>query len=762
MSAAESAEEVPMSNWKTKSASALLITLAASAVASSCGDSAAECGNGTCEAGESPESCARDCTASDCGDGTCAPGECGLCDADCRPDECEVCGNGACLASAEDCKSCSQDCGSCEACGKSGLSAPQPFVAEPTCDFLDPSHCFLPFPSNWFTRIDATTPTGRRVNFPATKMPTNSAGIPISVAEFNRNDGFSPGAVLVVRVPGVSLERSGAPLVTHMQRSLDRDSPLVIIDAETGERHLAWAEYDAQATEPTKQAILIRPGLNFAEGRRYIVALRNLRDTNGGVVEPNDNFRVYRDCVDTSDPVIEARRDEMEDIFSRLAKHGIKRSELYLAWDFTVASPKTLASRLLHMRDTAFADYPGTTPPAFKIDSVEDAPIEAKFIHRVVRGTFTVPSFIALAPVPSAGGRFVLDSTGLPTRQPNDYTATFTCIIPRAAFEGGQAERGIPAVYGHQVLATQNEVLNSNVQKLAHEHNVTLCATDWVGMSEADALSIFSILVDISNFPTLADRVQQAIVNFMLLGRLMKSPTGLVSHPAFRGGASLEPAFENDEVFYLGEGQGGTIGGALLAVSKEIKRAVFNVSGINYTTILTRSQDFAPYQGFVNQFYPDELDRAVLYPMMQMLWDRAEASGYAAHLTANTYDKGTPPKRILIHEAFADHVMPNIATEWFARTIGAKAASPILERGRGYDKVPLYGLEPATLPLEESAIVMWDNGTVPAPPVNVPPSEGIDPHGAPGETPAARRQIAEFWKTGKIIDVCGGQPCRTE
>ena len=35
----------------------------------------------------------------------------------------------------------------------------------------------------------------------------------------------------------------------------------------------------------------------------------------------------------------------MEDIFTRLEQAGIERNDLYIAWDFTVASAHTLSSR---------------------------------------------------------------------------------------------------------------------------------------------------------------------------------------------------------------------------------------------------------------------------------------------------------------------------------------------------------------------------------------------------------------------------------
>ena len=76
----------------------------------------------------------------------------------------------------------------------------------------------------------------------------------------------------------------------------------------------------------------------------------------------------------------------MERIFSDLSSkrarpQRIERKDLYLAWDFTVASAENLAGRALSMRDDAFAQLGDTdladgviqgAPPAFTIDQVTD------------------------------------------------------------------------------------------------------------------------------------------------------------------------------------------------------------------------------------------------------------------------------------------------------------------------------------------------------------------------------------------------------
>ena len=71
-----------------------------------------------------------------------------------------------------------------------------------------------------------------------------------------------------------------------MARAFDPGQPAVVIDAETGERQLIWAELDSQASADADRNLFIRPGKNFREGRRYIVALRNLKRADGSAIEP--------------------------------------------------------------------------------------------------------------------------------------------------------------------------------------------------------------------------------------------------------------------------------------------------------------------------------------------------------------------------------------------------------------------------------------------------------------------------------------------
>ena len=83
-----------------------------------------------------------------------------------------------------------------------------PIPSNVGCDPLDPSMCLFPFPNDFFTVADATTDTGLRVNFSPLAMPRNGTdnteggeGKPVDPTEWNRQDGFSPGSMVIARWP---------------------------------------------------------------------------------------------------------------------------------------------------------------------------------------------------------------------------------------------------------------------------------------------------------------------------------------------------------------------------------------------------------------------------------------------------------------------------------------------------------------------------------------------------------------------------------
>lgn len=660
---------------------------------------------------------------------------------------CDLCGNGT-VDPGEECDG--------SACGAFGGACQADCTC--TCEPLDGSDCLYPFPSDFLTVPDPRTDTGRRVNFSVDAMPQNASAVPIDPTAYHGNDGFSQGASMLLHVPNVDLTMTGAAPITDIERSLDANAPVVVVNASTLAHQLMWVELDANASTEPDTSLIIRPAKNLDEGTRYIVALRNMKDSSGTIIPPSPLFQAYRDDTPTGDPALEARRPHMEELFTTLAAAGVPRNDLYLAWDFTVASQRNITERLLFMRDDAFARLGGNAP-SFTVTSVEDD-IDTNVFRRV-RGTFDVDRYVDSTTAPA---RLVLDANGLPVHQATPQPADFLCVIPRAALAnaGATAMPARPSIYGHGLLGSQEEVscgTGQNVCLMANEHNFVFCATKWIGMANEDVGNAINILLNLSNFPSFPDRQQQGILNQLFLARLMIDPQGFVSDPAFQDGSG-NPVIDTSEVFYDGNSQGGIFGGTVMAVAQDITRGVLGVPGMNYSTLLTRSTDFATYSALLYPSYPNELERPLLLALMQMLWDRSEPNGYARHIK-NDPLPDTPSHDVLLHLAFGDHQVANVTTEVEARTIGASIHQPAINGGRNPDVVPYFDI-PAipSYPFDGSALIVWDSGADPAPTENVAPSTGPDPHSDPRKDPVARTQKSDFLQAGgMVVDVCSGAPC---
>ena len=176
------------------------------------------------------------------------------------------------------------------------------------CDFIGQqqgSLCLLPFPDDYYTTPDPSTATGRRIDFHAAAMPANAGGTPIDPAPYLRNDGFSPGQGIVLKVPGLDTaaaqQQTGAAPLNHLGRYSEPDAPVVVIDAATGQRQPIWVEIDSNASTPAATALEIHPAVNFASGHRYIVALRNLKDGAGQPIAAPEGFRYYRDQLPSNE-----------------------------------------------------------------------------------------------------------------------------------------------------------------------------------------------------------------------------------------------------------------------------------------------------------------------------------------------------------------------------------------------------------------------------------------------------------------------------
>ena len=219
-------------------------------------------------------------------------------------------------------------------------------------------------------------------------MPSNEDGVVVDPTEWNRNDGFSPGTALLTVAPG--LDRGGLRPARRSPTCPTRwpRTPRSWWSTPTrASGWPVWAELDDGVEAGEDRLLYVRPGTNFLEGHRYVVGLRDLVDGDGDAARAVARLPGLPRQPHHRPPGHRGPAGGHGATSSRvLGEAGVDRDDLYLAWDFTVASGRNLSERLLHIRDDAFTDL-GEAAPAFAVTDVVQDPEEDR-----ASSTSTAPS----------------------------------------------------------------------------------------------------------------------------------------------------------------------------------------------------------------------------------------------------------------------------------------------------------------------------------------------------------------------------------
>jgi hypothetical protein len=660
------------------------------------------------------------------------------------------------------------------------------------CEVLNNVECLLPYPSSRFLVPDPTTATGLRVQIPDSALP-QVTGAPLSAAPFNQLDGFSPMVQILMHFPqGVDLEASdasrlltpgccnqpaGPPWIntrTHDERSLDADSPTVLLDVVTGERVLHWLEPDSRAAQLERQALIMRPAISLTPGHRYIVALRDLKAPGGADVVAEPAFAVLRDMRATTVEAIEARRQTMdEQVFDVLVANGIGRDDLVLAFDFVVQSESQLTRQMLSMRDQGYAYVAQVEADPemvnFTVAEVKqyDCSAPDEVVWRDVRGTFKSPLFLTANPDLPGAPQLNVDADDMPV--PNGLMdAVFTISIPCAVL-AADTSMVHPIVLGHGLFGT-GQSMTDGAPRFAGQvvpWTYVAGATDWRGLSLTDLGFVVNSVVGVGesqlhNFAAFPDRLRQGMLNTLVLARMMKRGLFNRDTETFRTPEGW-PVFPGPdrEMFYYGISLGGIMGTWLASLTPDVERFHLDVPAVNFSCLLQRSTQFRAFDVLLAGIgITDPLQSILGLHLIHELWVSAEPAGYVRHVTSDPLPGAGPAKRILYAAAWLDKQVSNQCTEIAVRSLGLPNLVPgSLQRG-------LPGIGDASGPLG-SAYVMYDTGAfdlfesahqVHIPPLaNTIPTEVCDPHSDRRNIPAAIRQLANFLRPeGRVENFCDG------
>jgi hypothetical protein len=328
------------------------------------------------------------------------------------------------------------------------------------CTGLDGEACLLPWPSSAFLVADPATRTGFRVSIPTTSMPLNDNGERLDPAAWNSWDGFSPMTTLIAEFTSV-IDPAALASWHDPGASLALDSPTVIIDVDSGERIAHFAEIeDSPQVAAGHTTLYVRPAARLKDNHHYAVGIRGLRTRDGAPVTPSAGFAALRDGRESKIDADWYTRD----VFGPLAKAGVDRASLLLAWDFRTASGETAWGDVVAMRDDAIAMAGAAGLGCTVSSSVED-PADAVILRRI-DGMITVPNFLD-------GKRIARDAAGRP-KIVGTTQAPFIALIPRSA--GAKAPIWI---YGHGLFSERDELLRDFARDTASMGKAVIAGTDF-------------------------------------------------------------------------------------------------------------------------------------------------------------------------------------------------------------------------------------------------------------------------------------------
>ena len=355
--------------------------------------------------------------------------------------------------------------------------------------------CMLPFPDDYYTRRDPTSATGRRIDFKTEGMPANVYGQHIEAAPYNASDGFSPGSVILVKIPGIEsaadVAAMGATPINHLGQLHRTNAPVVVIDAQTGKRWPIWTEIDSTANDPSKATARDPPG-----GQLHLrppLHRRPAQPQERGRQEARSAGRLpllpRRSSVQTG-PDQRPAPAASKSIFSKLKKAGIHRGKplpglgLHRRQRQEQRPPRALdakqrlrPARRHQPRRRHSAGRLADLPRDERRKRTRPGPDRTPRQGHVRRPLLPVPELRAR--------RHVAARTR--TKRPiqnGTWTANFDCIIPDSA---------APAPAGGAAVALRARPLRRRLRgrlvaaaDLSEAHDIVQCATDEIGMSESD------------------------------------------------------------------------------------------------------------------------------------------------------------------------------------------------------------------------------------------------------------------------------------
>lgn len=637
------------------------------------------------------------------------------------------------------------------ACGASDAPAPpaplvseagcQPLLASDVADESSRARCLLPYPSSFWMTDDGAAPSGKRMRLADPAKPRLTNGRVSDPHDARVYDGASTAPMLVATLPG-DLSRDGLPRVDDpFAVSEGPTSPTVILEVATGRRIPHYVDlFDSTKGEPY-EPIVLRPLVALTPKSRYVIALRGVRAAEGdALAPPAEGFRRLRDRL--ADPVTDKVAGAMEStVFEPLARAGIARDTLQLAWEVTTGSVESETRDLLRVRELTLAAL-AAGPPKVRVTESTDG---ARGFARIVRLAIEVPKFVTSL---GADGALTRDASGAVVQSGVLEIAAIVCV-PTTTWASGPPGRAL--AYGHGFFGGTDEVESETGRKIAERLRAVTFGTTWTGMSKDD---LGAIVGEISSSPEtlsrFAERVHQAMASWIVLTEAMQR--AVADLPELRRPDGSR-AYDPSAISYFGASQGHILGSVLLALSPHMQRAIFNVGGGGFAHMFPRSTNFGAFALALDLALGDARVSQAYLSMFQRAVDGIDGGFWAPFVLREPLAGSPPGRRVLMQIGLGDSAVPNAASFYHARALGLRETTPSPRRVPGLEETPGGA--------GVNALTVFDYGVDTSSPAPRPTGPNAVHDGLRLNERALRQMESFLAPDGQLVHPCDG-PCDPE
>lgn len=574
-----------------------------------------------------------------------------------------------------------------------------------SCGDSSEIRCLLPWPSNEYANVDATTATGIRLQVDPSGFRVEDDSTSYSLA-----DGFSRLTPLMVGFDAVvdpaslgTIEKSPVHLILAQ-----KDHP------KFGEKVPVRIQLTADEDPATQTLLVAYPLRPLEPAADYVVAVTNeIKTLDGSALGPSRDAELAVGRVEPASQEEADLRGYHAPTRSVLADAGIDPASVLRVFDFTTRSLTDGTHYLAEMREASLA---AVDKGDVKIVLDKVTPNPSAVLAITVEGRLTgLPAFFEEDGDLSLGPDGKIKQTG--TRE-----APFRAVVPV-----GMGDYRF-VLYGH---GTGGDYTDDSFDELLGENGIGKVAIRFNGWTNSELIATFAGLVRMAEATHRAGTLtMHAVAAAAAVQHSMGSILGDVLAGATIEGMDNPAAGRRPDVsipMWTGGSLGGTMGLLYVSMDPTMKYGVVNVPGAAWTHFIPGSQTYGTIRGLLKTSYGTDLDVLHALLMSQTNFDMIDGGAWADQVPGD-------PSVLLAQESIGDPILPNEGTEMLAVVADALHIGKVI--------TPITGLETGMEAVERTALTQY----------RVPVGgDGLDIHGFAARSgpagDAAREQITSFIKS---------------